>query len=165
MVDRFSAPDPSLLVETFQSHNFLCEWLKYLYSVQEQVGSVPQGAGSTLLAYYTVAEAVEAQCHQTCVLTVGLAGRCQKEPRAYLALPSPFEIDGMFRVFNNSSFVLIPNQGNQYRYSGEASRLSCGPFWVLTQAESGHQALSGGGQSLFKDVCAHSGCVLVQDDS
>lgn len=71
----------------------------------------------------------------------------------------------VFGVSSKSSFVLIPNQGNQYRYSGKASRLSYGPFWVLTQAESGHQALTDSGQSLFKDVCAHSGCVLVQGDT
>lgn len=80
----------------------------------------PKGQGSTLLAYYTVAESVEAHCHQKQVLTVGSAGRCWKEPSVCLALPSPFEhwvqMDGVFGVFNNSSFVFIPNQGNPYRY-------------------------------------------------
>lgn len=87
----------------------------------------PKGQGSTLLAYYTAAESVGAQCHQKHVLTVGSAGRFQKEPRASLALPSPFEcwvqIDGVFVGFSNSSFILIPNQESQYRYSGVASRL------------------------------------------
>lgn len=74
--------------------------MKCLYSVQEQVTNVPQGVGSTLLVYYTVAESLEAQGYQTHVLTVGSAGRCQKEPRVYFALPSPFEywvqIDGVW---------------------------------------------------------------------